>query len=182
MRLSTTLLALTLAAAVAGCAPNDSAGAAEEIVLPVFAAGHESRNFVSPLSGDEEVPPQATQARGNAVFHLSKDGQSLEYRLIVAGLENVTQAHIHLAPRGANGPVVVFLFGFVAGGVTENGVLAEGTLTQANLIARPAIGFGATMPELLDAMRSGGAYVNVHTVAVPSGAIRGQVKEGGPSK
>lgn len=182
MRRSATLLALTLAAAAAGCAPNDSASAPEELVLPVYAVSHDSRNFVSPLSGDEEVPPVATQARGNAVFHLSKDGQSLEYKLIVTGLENVTQSHIHIAPKGANGPVVVFLFGFVAGGVTENGVLAQGTITQANLIPRPAIGFGATMPELLAAMRSGGAYVNVHTVAVPAGAIRGQIKEGGPTK
>ena len=80
-----------------------------------------------------------------------------------------------------NGPVVVFLFGFVAGGVTENGVLAEGDITAANLIARPAIGFGATMPELVAAMRTGGAYVNVHTVALPAGEIRDQVKENGPT-
>jgi hypothetical protein len=187
MRASASVLILTLAAVSAGCAAED-ASAPEELVLPVFAVS-ESKNFNSPLSGDEEVPPVNTDGRGNAVFQLSRDGASLEYRLIVTNLENITQSHIHIAPAGSNGPVVVFLFGqgtpptsSIPGGVTENGVIAQGTITQANLIARPAIGFGATVPELLDAMRSGRAYVNVHTVPFPGGEIRGQVKENGPTR
>jgi hypothetical protein len=76
----------------------------------------------------------------------------------------------------------VFLFGFVAGGVTQNGVLAEGDFTASNLIARPAIGFTATMPELVAAMTNGRAYVNVHTVQFPAGEIRGQIDERGPSR
>ncbi len=43
------------------------------------------------------------------------------------------------------------------------------------------MGFGATMPELLDRMRTGRAYVNTHTVQRPAGEIRGDVREGGPS-
>lgn len=57
-----------------------------------------------------------------------------------------------------------------------------GTITQANLIARPAIGFGANMAELLAVMRSGNAYVNVHTVQIPAGEIRGQIHERGPTR
>ena len=181
MRLAPSVLALACAALAAGCADR-AQEPAREIVLPVFASSHESDNFVATASGGEEVPANSSRGRGTAVFHLSDDGTTLHYKLIVANIENVTQSHIHIAPKGVNGPVVVFLFGFVAGGVTENGVLAEGDITAANLIARPAIGFGATMAELLAAMRSGGAYVNVHTVAVPSGAIRGQVQENGPTK
>jgi hypothetical protein len=33
------------------------------------------------------------------------------------------------------------------------------------------------MDELLDGMRNGTTYVNVHTTANPAGAIRGQVAE-----
>ncbi len=180
MRLAPSVLALACAALAAGCADR-AQDPAREIMLPVFASSHESDNFVATASGGEEVPANNSRGRGTAVFHLSEDGTTLHYKLIVANIDNVTQSHIHLAPEGVNGPVVVFLFGFVPGGVTENGVLAEGDITAANLIARPAIGFGATMPELVAAMRNGGAYVNVHTVAIPPGEVRGQVREAGPT-
>jgi hypothetical protein len=36
------------------------------------------------------------------------------------------------------------------------------------------------MEELLEAMRTGGAYVNVHTLAHPGGEIRGHVLVAGP--
>jgi hypothetical protein len=181
MRLAPTVLALACAALAAGCADTPQARN-PDIVLPVFASANASQNFNAQPYGGGEVPPNDSRGRGSAVFHLSDDGTTLHYKLIVANIDHVTQSHIHLAPAGVNGPVVVFLFGFVAGGVTENGVLAEGDITAANLIARPAIGFGATMPELVAAMRSGGAYVNVHTVALPGGEIRDQVKENGPTR
>lgn len=145
-----------------------------EITIPVYSADASNHFTAAPLRGANENPPTDSRGAGTATFRLSDDGTSLEYRLIVANIANVTQSHIHIGPATGNGPVVVFLFGFVAGGVTENGVLAEGTITQANLIARPAIGFGGTMAELVAAMRAGNAYVNVHTVAHPGGEIRAQ--------
>lgn len=152
------------------------------IDVPVLEARGESHNFVAAQSGGEEVPANTTKSRGHARFWLSADGTELRYRLNVANIEGVTQAHIHLAPPGVNGPVVVFLYGFNPAGITTNGILAEGTLTQANLIPRPAIGFGGTMAELVAALRGGGAYVNTHTLAIPGGQVRGQVKEAGPSE
>lgn len=38
---------------------------------------HADHNFVAHPSGDEEVPPRDTLAQGQAIFHLSKDGNSL---------------------------------------------------------------------------------------------------------
>jgi hypothetical protein len=134
-------------------------------------------NLVAPLAGSQEVPPVATHATGVAKFQLSKDGTELSYKLIVANVENVTQAHIHLGPRGANGGVVAFLFGFVSGGVTQNGILAEGVITASNLIG--ALG-GQSLTDLLDEAARGNAYVNVHTAAHPGGEIRGQILVGGP--
>lgn len=154
--------------------------AQNEFIVPVvsnaFNSTSSSQNSGASLHGDDEVPPNDSRGAGEARFKLSDDGTSLHYKLNVANIDDVTQSHIHIAPPGVNGPIVVFLFGFVAGGVTENGTLAEGTITAANLIARPAIGFGATMPELVAAMRNGNAYVNVHTVVLPGGEIRGQIK------
>ena len=152
------------------------------IDVPVLMTRGESHNFVAAQSGREEVPPNETNSRGHARFWLSEDGTELRYRLTVANIEGVTQAHIHLADAGVNGPVVVFLYGFNAAGITTNGILAEGTITQANLIPRPAIAFGGTMAELVARMRTGGAYVNTHTIAIPGGQVRGQLKEAGPSE
>ncbi|HEX8359011.1 MAG TPA: CHRD domain-containing protein [Longimicrobium sp.] len=146
-----------------------------EIVLPVMVSSEAQHHFGATLSGDEEVPANASRARGSAIFKLSDDGATLHYRLVVANIEGVTQSHIHIAPAGSNGPVVVFLYGFNAAGTSRSGVLAEGEITASKLIARPAIGFGATMPELVQRMRAGNAYVNVHTLAIPPGEIRGQI-------
>lgn len=93
-----------------------------------------AKNFVAHLSGDEENPPVDTTATGQTTFHLRNNGDELKCMLIVANIEDVTQAHIHLGPIGENGPVVAFLFGFVEGGVTTNGVLAQGTITADDLV------------------------------------------------
>ena len=129
--------------------------------------------FIAHLSGGEEVPPVQTSGTGQAFFKLSEDGAFLEYKLIVANIENVTQSHIHLAPAGTNGAVVAFLFGNVPGGVTVNGVLAEGTITAANLVGPLA---GQPLSALVDHLNNEGAYVNVHTTSYPGGEIRGQLQ------
>ena len=148
------------------------------------AASADSRNFVAHLSGDEEVPTRATLAQGQAFFQLSKDGTELHYILSVANIENVVASHIHVGQAGVNGPVVAFLAGpFPAGGGRTDGILAEGTITAANLVGPLA---GHPFSDLIDAMETGNAYVNVHTndgVApintgpgdFPGGEVRGQI-------
>lgn len=135
-----------------------------------------AHHFVAPLSGAQEVPAVETRARGNATFRLSADGTQIHYKLIVANIREVSAAHIHLAPAGVNGPVVVWLFGPAPEGITTNGILAEGTITGANLV----LSFGGTMDDLVAALRAGDAYVNVHTSAYPPGEIRGQIRPAGP--
>jgi len=136
--------------------------------------------FTAHLAGDNEVPPVDSKGQAQAIFTLSEDGTALHYKLIVANTKNVTQAHIHCGEAGINGPVVVFLFGFVAGGVNQNGVLAEGTITSTNIIPRPdseaCMGGLATFENLLERIRNGSVYVNVHTVDFQNGEIRGQIK------
>jgi hypothetical protein len=130
--------------------------------------------FRARLSADEEVatPPVESDAHGIATFRLSRDGSALHYRLIVVGLDNLTASHIHLAPAGQNGGVVAFLYngGLIEG--THSGMLAEGTITAANLLGALA---GQPLSALVEALSSGGAYVNVHTQQNPGGEIRGQI-------
>ena len=141
-------------------------------------------NFRAHLSGDQEVPERLTNATGQALFRLSSDGTELKYRLIVANIDNVFGAHIHLGPQGSNGPVAVFLFGSVPpGGGRIDGVLAEGTITSGDLVGPLA---GQDLSVLLASMETGGTYVNVHTSdGIPpnnsgpgdfaSGEVRGQI-------
>jgi hypothetical protein len=148
-------------------------------------------NFGTPLSGSEEAPPRETPARGQASFQLSADGSTMDYRLIVSNIENVVASHIHLGETGQNGDVVAFLFGPAdPGGGRTDGVLAEGTITGDDLVGPLA---GHDLDDLIQAMRSGNTYVNVHTndgVAptntgpgdFPGGEIRGQIESGGPGK
>lgn len=140
-----------------------------------LAGGH--RTFVAHLSGGEEVPAANTLAQGQAIFKLSADGSELHYKLIVANIENVLQAHIHVAPAGVNGPVVAWLYPdgpppvLIEG--RFSGVLAEGTITADDLVGPLA---GQPLSALLDAMAAGNTYVNVHTSQYPGGEVRGQIR------
>jgi hypothetical protein len=137
------------------------------------------------LSGAGEVPPRETDASGQVLFRLSEDGTSLTYRLIVDGINNVVASHIHLGDEGVNGPVVLFLAGpLPPGGGESNGILAQGTVTAANLVGPLA---GQSLAVLVASMQDGGAYVNVHTNDgidpintgagdFPGGEIRGQIR------
>jgi hypothetical protein len=147
------------------------------VTAAVGAPPHQRQTFVAPLSGAEEVPPVDTRARGNAVFRLSADGTELTYRLIASNIENVLMAHIHLAPSGVNGPVVVWLYPeapppqLIPG--RHDGVLATGTITGADLVGPLA---GGSMADLVAEIVAGNTYVNVHTEQWPPGEIRGQIR------
>jgi hypothetical protein len=134
-----------------------------------------SFDFSASLAGANEVPPVSSDGTGLATFSLNDSQTALDYTLITYGLEDTVQAHIHLGPAGENGDVVVFLFGPEATGVTRDGILAQGTITEADLMPMPNV-FDGTMVTLIDHLRAGTAYVNVHTLANPGGEIRGQVE------
>ena len=145
------------------------------------------QNFVTPLSGAEEVPPRATLARGLAKFQLNAAGTELSFILIAANIDNVIFAHIHApAATGFNAnPVVFLLQDQGTGGGPHNGVLATGTIRAGDLIG--VFAGSTSLAPLIAAIESGQAYVNVHTndgVAptntgpgdFPGGEIRGQIR------
>jgi hypothetical protein len=138
------------------------------------------RIYTAHLLGANEVPPVDSNGEGQVIFTLDESGTQLRFQVIAANIKNVTQAHIHCGEAGVNGPVVVFLFGFDAEGVDPNGLLADGTITEANIIARDStaicMGGLATFENLLSHIRNGSAYVNAHTLNHPGGEIRGQIR------
>lgn len=155
------------------------------IVIALALVGHglsqdaaANRTFAAFASGDQVVEPTGSLALAHAVFQLSEDGTELHYRLVVANLEDLTMAHIHLAPRGENGPVVAWLYpeapppSPIEG--RFDGELAEGTIT-AEVLAGPLEGM--TLDDLVAEMTAGNTYVNIHTEEHGGGEIRGQIFE-----
>ena len=204
------LAALAFAAVAAGCSQfGQSPTQPETITTPLFlnAAGSGSpENHRTHLNGDEEVftpatpgapTPADSRAQGQAIYQVSPDASSVDYKLIASNIENVVQAHIHCAPAGVNGPIVMWLYPSPSstapappGAGRHDGVLAEGTFDGSHVrpTADPRCPGGVkTLADVLDRIREGNAYTNVHTndgVAptnqgpgdFPGGEIRGQVE------
>lgn len=134
------------------------------------------RTTTAHLQGAQEVPAADTNAQGQLVLKAARDGESIDYRLIVANIDDVFMAHLHMAPAGENGGVVTWLYPdgpppqSIPG--PTNGTLATGTITADDLVGDLA---GMELDDLLDAIDAGMVYVNVHTTAFPGGEVRGQL-------
>jgi hypothetical protein len=110
------------------------------------------------LTAKAEVPPQTVKnAKGTGSFTGTLSGSKLTWKLTWAHLSGAANAaHIHLGKAGKAGNVAVPL---CAGATCKSGVHGTVTLKAA----------------VLKAVKSGGAYVNVHTAKNPNGEIRGQI-------
>lgn len=107
------------------------------------------------LSGDQEVPAVQSSASGSGTITVGDD-KSVKGSVTTKGI-NATAAHIHEAPAGKSGGVIIPLTKGSDGTWT---VPAGAKLTDAQLAA----------------FKAGGLYVNVHSAAHPDGEIRGQLK------
>lgn len=152
---------------------------------PVSVLDDEGEQFVARLSGANEVPARATDARGLARIRVSEDGMELHFQVVVRDISNVFMAHIHCAAPGVNGPIGVTLYGMGPTGVGPfSGVLVIAMKTAPD----PGNACGWTdLAAVVAAMESGNTYVNVHTNSgtsppntgpgnFPGGEIRGQVR------
>ncbi|MCO6487168.1 MAG: CHRD domain-containing protein [Phaeodactylibacter sp.] len=127
-------------------------------ILLAVSAGYSQAHFTATLTGDQENPAVATEARGTGVFLLTEEG--LKFNITVEGLD-MTAAHFHNNAIGANGGVVRGLDGDFEGNT------ASGIWTSAD--GQPLT------DDLIKELLAGNIYVNVHTAANPGGEIRGQV-------
>jgi hypothetical protein len=133
--------------------------AAFDILLAISAgcstmAAEKDETVKVKLSGDQEVPPVKTAASGSGTIVVSSD-KSVSGSITISGVE-ATAAHIHEAPAGKNGPVIIPL--------TKT---SDNTWTVTK---------GAKLTD--DQYKSylgGNLYVNVHSAANKGGEIRGQI-------
>ena len=112
--------------------------------------------FTFTLNGSQEVPSTDSSATGEGYALFNSDGNSIALKAITTGV-TATAAHIHQAEAGANGDVAVGL---------EQGM-------DTNMWMAP---MSSTLTaDQVTALLAGEMYVNVHSAAVPSGEIRGQI-------
>ncbi len=110
------------------------------------------------LSSENEVPPSGTGAGGEAEVELDPRRGRVCVEIEAEDLAgDVVAGHIHVGPAGVNGGVVVDL------GVDS--AEFEGCVDGVDPALIRAIG-----------RNPAGYYVNIHTTAVPSGEIRGQLE------
>ncbi len=153
------------------------------VVTPMTARAEDVR---ATLIGYREVPAVSTGAHGTFRATISPDGQSIEFEETYDGLQGtVTQSHIHVGQVSVVGSVVIWLCGTATNPgpagtqvCPQSGTIA-GTITPANVIAGATASqqlHAGDLDAVIDAIRAGAAYVNVHTTLSPGGEIRGQLR------
>lgn len=107
------------------------------------------------LRGDHEIPPVTTAATGTGILVVGAD-KSVSGSVMISGM-TVTAAHVHEAPAGKNGPIVVPL-----------------SKTSDTVWTVPA---GAKFSDAqYESYKAGNLYFNIHSAAYKGGEIRGQIK------
>lgn len=135
------VLSAALAAAVVALSAHSGLAAAKDVKVT--------------LSGDQEVPPVTTAAKGSGTISVGAD-KSVSGSVTTTGVPG-TMAHIHEGAAGKNGPVVIPLS---KGGEGVWSVPPGAKLTDAQY----------------KSFEAGNLYVNVHSAAHQGGEIRAQLK------
>lgn len=132
--------------------------------------------FTASLTGTNLRPdPLVTASTATATFTVREPAigssvRTVGYTINVTGLTAATAAHIHLGGSAiADGPVLVTLFTNLTDTTLTSTQLANGSFTEAN------IGGGVSLDSLISLMRSGNAYVDIHSRTNTGGVVRGQI-------
>src|SRR6266496_4983677 len=131
------------------------------LALTSIAADSSGRKFTTTLTGAAEVPPGDPDGSGTATITLNYGQGQVCWEITVSGITlPATAAHIHVAPAGVAGPVVVPLSPPDASGSSSGCV-------------------SGVDPDLIKAIIQNPEqyYVNVHNADFPAGAVRGQLSK-----
>lgn len=160
-----------IAASVLAAACDDNGATSPSSLPVVFSAALQPANEVPPVANDESRGVGA----GQLTLHVTRDasgvvtGATLDVYFQASGFPDATTivgAHIHPAPAGVNGPVLIgtrltagapFRLSGGKGEYAETGIPVSAA-NAAALINNPA-----------------GFYFNVHSPLNPGGAARGQL-------
>jgi CHRD domain len=162
------------------------------MVVGLVAADDDTNTVRTKLTGLEETPA-TINSLGSGEFSatISEDGTMIKYVETYRDLSSaVTQSHIHFGRPGLSGQIVLFLCTNLTPPVgppkpqacpLASPATITGTLTVDDIIASPVVGGqgidtgAAGFAEMVKAITTGSAYVNVHTTNHPSGELRGHL-------
>jgi len=121
--------------------------------------------FTTQLRAENEVPTSNSTAFGYSQIKVRNDG-TIEFKTHINNKNHETfvAGHIHQAPVGVAGPVVVPLF------VAPTPPTSARHIKQSGVATPNAGTTGAALCQNPSAY-----YVNYHTTVFPAGAIRGQL-------
>ena len=145
---------------------------------------HAGRQVRAQLEPIQEVPALSTPGRGNFRGTISNDGEELSFELSYKDLQGeVAQAHLHLGQKSVNGGISIFLCTNLGNGPAGTPACPaapaeiSGTLSAIDVIGPTGQGIDlGEFAEVIEAIRDGVVYVNVHTDLFPGGEIRGQLR------
>ena len=127
------------------------------VVSAASVAASGGRPFSTTLTGAAEVPgPGDPDGEGSAKITVNPGQGQICYWLDVSGIAPALAAHIHIAPVGVAGPVVVPLAAPTSG--SSSGCADVDRELALAIIHDPAA-----------------YYINVHNADHPAGALRGQL-------
>lgn len=145
-------------------APAPAQAPAAATPPPAAAPAYTGIEFKATLIGTNEVPgPGDPDGTGSASVSIDTTQSKLCFTLMVANVESVTMAHIHKAPAGSMGNVVVPLTAPTSG--SSQGCVQVRAEVLLDILTNPA-----------------DYYVNVHSEPFMAGAVRGQLVREEPPK
>ncbi|MBC7773348.1 MAG: CHRD domain-containing protein [Pyrinomonadaceae bacterium] len=129
------------------------------LVASLFITGAQSasaQTFNISLDGLQQVPPVVTTGMGTGFASYDPFEHQLSLHVEFFGLIGPeTLAHIHMAPAGSNGPIIIPL-----------------------PLGSPIDGIFFLSDPQVAALFAGDLYVNLHSTEFPSGELRGQILPG----
>jgi hypothetical protein len=128
--------------------------------------------YVADLTGDSSVPPVDTTATGTLTLKYDADSEEFSFVINVEGLSKPTGAAIYVGADGDAGTAVYTLYADTTQESKFSGILAQGTIEEANLTGSLA---GKKLGDLVALIKAGNAYASVGTADNPVDGIRGQI-------
>src|SRR5262249_5824269 len=143
-------------------------------------SAHGAAVITTTLLGSKQAPPTASMATAGAVVTLAIDNNTFNVTVGFTGLNGAaTTAHIHCcSPPAINGVLAMPFPGFPAatsGQYSNSFDLSVAGTYDPGFIGAHGGTVASAKAAFITALKTGQAYINIHSTAFPGGEIRGQL-------